>query len=138
MSFQKTEKILNRFIDLQSSVWFTLAASIRGQKDVFCMTLRIFSARPPVKVLKTLNGRQSYTLSKFHKMERFQLKILANLHYYMSIYKTEAILNCFIDLQSTVWFTQGSEDETMFSAAQNFFSSTAGEGFQNTKWPAVL
>ena len=35
----------------------------------------------------------------------------------MSIYKTEAILNRFIDLQSTVWFTKGSEDETMFCAA---------------------
>ena len=31
-----------------------------------------------------------------------------------------------IDLKSSVWFTLGSEDET------------AGRGFQNTKWPAVL
>ena len=28
----------------------------------------------------------------------------------MSIYKTEAILNGFIDLQSSVWFTLSSED----------------------------
>ena len=32
----------------------------------------------------------------------------------MLISKSQAILNCFMDLQSTVWFTLGSEDETMF------------------------
>ena len=31
------------------------------------------SARLPVKVFKTLNGWQFYILSKFHKIERFQL-----------------------------------------------------------------
>ena len=32
----------------------------------------------------------------------------------MSIKKSQAILKCFIDLNSSVWFTLGSEDETMF------------------------
>ena len=56
----------------------------------------------------------------------------------MSIKKSQAILKCFIDLKYSVWFTLGSEDETMFCDAYNIFSSTAGQGFQNTKWPAVL
>ena len=41
-------------------------------------------------------------------------KILANLNYHMSIKTSQAILKCFIDLKSSVWFTLGSEDETMF------------------------
>ena len=32
----------------------------------------------------------------------------------MSIKKSQAILKCFIDLKSSVWFTLGSEDETVF------------------------
>ena len=32
----------------------------------------------------------------------------------MSIKKSQAIVKCFIDLESRVWFTLGSEDETMF------------------------
>ena len=41
---------------------------------MFCDTdLEIFLARLPVKVFKTLNGRQSFILSKFHKIEKFQL-----------------------------------------------------------------
>ena len=48
----------------------------------------------------------------------------------MSIKKSQAMLKCFIDLKSSVWFTLGSEDES-------FFSSTAGQGFQNTKWTAL-
>ena len=35
--------------------------------------------REPVKVLKTLNDRQSYILSKLHKIETFQL-ILGKVH----------------------------------------------------------
>ena len=46
---------LNRFIHLQSSVRFTLTGS--EDETMFCMTLRIFSARLPVKVFKTVNGR---------------------------------------------------------------------------------
>ena len=65
-------------------------------------------------------------------------KILANLNYHMSIKTSQAILKCFIDLKSSVWFTLGSEDETMFVTLRTFSSSTAGQGFQNTKWPAIL
>ena len=32
----------------------------------------------------------------------------------MSIKKSQAVLKCFINLKSNVWFTLGSEDETMF------------------------
>ena len=56
----------------------------------------------------------------------------------MSIKTSQAILKCFIDLKSSVWFTLDSEDETVFVTLKTFFSSTAGQGFQNTKWPAVL
>jgi len=49
-------------------------------------------------------------LSKFYKIG----KIPANLNYHMSIKKSQSILKCFIDLESSVWFTLGSEDETMF------------------------
>ena len=51
----------------------------------------------------------------------------------MSIKTSQAILKCFIDLKSSVWFTLGSEDETVFYDTYTFFSSTAGQGFQNTK-----
>ena len=56
----------------------------------------------------------------------------------MSIKTSQAILKCFIDLKSSVWFTLDSEDETVFVTLRTFFSSTAGQGFQKTKWPAVL
>ena len=42
------------------------------------------------------------------------LRIPTNLNYHMSIKKSQAILKCFIDLKSSVWFTLGSENETMF------------------------
>ena len=48
----------------------------------------------------------------------------------MSIKKSQAILKCFIDLRSSVWFTLGSEDETIsFVTLWTLFSSTAGQGF---------
>ena len=47
--------------------------------------------------------------SKFHKSKK-----PANLNYHMSIKKRQAILKCFIDLKFSVWFTLGSENETMF------------------------
>ena len=54
----------------------------------------------------------------------------------MSIKTGQAILKCFIDLKSSVWFKLGSEDETVFcDTLEPFFSSTAGQGFQNTKGP---
>ena len=33
----------------------------------------------------------------------------------MSIKKSQVILKCFIDLKNSVWFTMGSENETMSS-----------------------
>ena len=36
---------------------------------MFCDT-KNFSARLPVKVFRTINGRQFYILSNFHKIER--------------------------------------------------------------------
>ena len=59
----------------------------------------------------------------------------------MSINKSQAILKCFIDLKSRVWFTPGSEDETMFRDTYNVkpvLARPPGQGFQNTKWSAVL
>ena len=38
----------------------------------------------------------------------------------MSIKKTQAILECFIDLKCGVWFTLGSADETMFCDTKNY------------------
>ena len=55
----------------------------------------------------------------------------------MLIKNSQAILKCFIDLKSSVWYTLGSEEETMFCDTYYFFSATADQGFQNTKWPAV-
>ena len=53
--------------------------------------------------------------------------------------KSQAILKCFTytDLKSSVWFTLGSENPC-FVTLKTFFSWTAGQGLQNTKWPAVL
>ena len=38
----------------------------------------------------------------------------------MSIKKSQAILKCFIDLKYSIWFTLGSEDETVFCDTKNF------------------
>ena len=45
------------------------------------------------------------------------------------------LYHVFVGLESV-----GSENETMFFTltCRTFFSSTAGQSFQNTKWPAVL
>ena len=40
----------------------------------------------------------------------------------MSIKKSQAILKCFIHLKSSVWFTLGSVNETMFCDTYIFFS----------------
>ena len=40
----------------------------------------------------------------------------------MSVKTSQAILKCFIDLKSRVWFTLGSEDETVFCDT-DFFSA---------------
>ena len=55
----------------------------------------------------------------------------------MSVKNSQAVLKCFTDLKSSVWFTLSSEDETMFwGTLETFFSSTAGQGVENTKWAA--
>ena len=49
-------------------------------------------------------------------------KILANLNYHMSIHKSQAILQCFIDLKSSVWFTlESSMTSNTLWASVNFF-----------------
>ena len=58
---------------------------------------------------ETLNDRQSCLFCKFHKS-----KNPANLNYHMSSKESQAILKRFIDLKFRVWFTLGSEKETMF------------------------
>ena len=54
MSIKKGQAILKCFIDLKSSVLFTL-----GSEDETFVTLRLFSTRLPVKVFKKINDRQS-------------------------------------------------------------------------------
>ena len=39
----------------------------------------------------------------------------------MSIKKSQAILKRFIDLNFSIWFTWGSENETMYCDTWNFF-----------------
>ena len=58
---------------------------------------------------ETLNDRQSCLFCKFHKSKK-----PANLNYRLSIQKSQSILKRFIDLKFSVWFTLGSENETMF------------------------
>ena len=68
MSIKKSQAILKCFIDLKSSVWFTLGSE---DETVFCVTRTFFSLTAAIKVFKTLNGRQSHILTKFHKSKKF-------------------------------------------------------------------
>ena len=72
MSIKTSQAILKCFIDLKSSVWFTLGSEDAGRQNRVLWHLELFSARLPVKVFKILNGRQSYILSKFHKSKKIQ------------------------------------------------------------------
>ena len=64
MSIKKSQAILKCFIDLKNNV--SLAhAGLRRENHVL-WHLELFSAWLPVKMLKTLNDRQSYILHKFH------------------------------------------------------------------------
>ena len=54
----------------------------------------------------------------------------------MPIKNYQVIQESCIDRQSNAWLTLGSESETMVCDT-DFFGSTAGQGFQITKWPAV-
>ena len=79
MPIKTSQAILKCFIDLKSSVWFTLGSE---DETVFCDTLKLFSARLPVKVFKTLNGRQSYILSKFRSPLNGKERILKTRYYF--------------------------------------------------------
>ena len=65
MSIKKSQAILECFIDLKYSDWFTLGSDY--ETSLVLWHLELFSARLPVKVFKTLNDPQSYILCKFHK-----------------------------------------------------------------------
>ena len=45
----------------------------------------------------------------------------------MSIKKSQAILKCFIDLKYNIWFTLGSEGETMFVTLRHFVFKTLND-----------
>ena len=51
----------------------------------------------------------------------------------MSIKKSQKILKCFVDLKSSVWFTLGSENETMFCDTLELFS--AGSSLSPFRFP---
>ena len=65
MSIKKSEAILKWLKDLKYSNWFMLGSE--DETNCFVTLKKIFSARVPVKVYKTLNDPQSYILRKFHK-----------------------------------------------------------------------
>ena len=71
MSIYKSQAILKCFTDLK------FYAGLRGRNHVLGH-LELCSARLPVKVYKTLNGRQSYILTKFHKIvDKIMLKCIS-------------------------------------------------------------
>ena len=53
----------------------------------------------------------------------------------MWIKNCQAIQKSCLDRESNAWFTLGSESESMICDTYNFFESTAGHGFEITKWP---
>ena len=65
--------------------------------------------RQPVKVLKTLNDRQSHILLKFKESkEPIQFEVS-----YMSINNCQATQKSCIHRMSNAWFTLGSESKTL-------------------------
>ena len=93
MSIKTSQAILKCLIDLKSRVWFTLGSE---DETVFCDT---FSAWLPVKVFKTLNGRQSHVLSKFHKSK----KNSAVLNYHISRDPDQTNRFCGISISCFRW-----------------------------------
>ena len=57
----------------------------------------------------------------------------------MLIKKSQTILKRFIGLKFRIWFTLRAQKMKPwhFLTLKTFFRSTAGQDFQNTKWPAV-
>ena len=77
------------------------------------------------KVFKTLNDRQSYIHSKFHQIGKSKLiKIII-----CPLRKVSLVSLCWVQKTNHVLWHY----ELYF-----FFSSTAGQSFQNTKWLTVL
>ena len=70
MSINKSQAILERFIDVKSSVWFTLGSPGLRKRNHALWHLERFSGRLPVNVFKTLNDRKSYILNKFDKSKK--------------------------------------------------------------------
>ena len=94
MSIKKSQVILKCFIELKSTVWFSLLyAGLRGRNHVL-WHLELFSARLPVKVFKTL-----MTSSPIFSINFTNRKNPAKPNYHMSIKKSQAILKYFIDLK---------------------------------------
>ena len=99
MSIKKSQAIL------KCSSLRLVYSGLRKHETMFCD----FSGRLSVKVFKTLNDRQS-----IFSVNLTNRKNPANLYYRMSIKKSQAIRKRFIVLKFGVWFTLGSENETMF------------------------
>ena len=59
MSIKKSQAILKHFIDLKFNVWF-----IRCAQKTKSRFVTLFSGRLPVKIVKTLKGRQSNLLAE--------------------------------------------------------------------------
>ena len=64
--------------------------------------------RQPVKVLKSLNDRQSDIFLKFKESKEH-----IHSNYDMSIKNCQAILRSCLDRECNAWFTLGSESESM-------------------------
>ena len=74
--------------------------------DLFTLWL---NDRQPVKVLKSLNDRQSDIFLKFKESKEYiQLKL-----WYVTIKNCQAIQKSCLDRESNAWFTLGSESESM-------------------------
>ena len=106
MSIEDSQAILKYFIDLKSSVWFTLGSE---EETMFCDTCKIFQLDCRLRFSKYLMaGSPVFSINFTNRL------IPAKPNYLMSIEDSQAILKYFIDLKSSVWFTLGSEEETMF------------------------
>ena len=72
------------------------------------------NAKKAINLIRRGYMAGNMTSSPVFSISLTSLRIPTNPNYHMSIKKSQAILKCFIDLKSSVWFTLGSEDETMF------------------------
>ena len=89
----------------------------------FCIFIFFHFPDSRVSLLKGFRGYMAGNRSRISKhymtgspvflINLTYLRIPTNLNYHMSIKKSQAILKCFIHLKSSVWFTLGSENETL-------------------------